>query len=156
MIKSIQHMRGTESEWDEYDLSIPDGEIAILKTKTGRRKIKVGDGSTVFSQLVSIGGDTDNGDGNNIQLKSGISYRRGELLSLKLTLPSSYDDDFYTDVSFDSGDNPTEFYISGGNVRFTGDGTADGEFMAEPNTHYTLFIWYDGSMQGVVRGIPNV
>ena len=42
-----------------------------------------------------------------------------------------------------------------GSVALSGDDVADRELMPRENTHYTVFIWYDGTLQGIVRGIPN-
>ena len=58
-------------------------------------------------------------------------------------------------LSFKSGIDETVFATSGASVYFTGDGAADGNFMAEKNTAYTMFIWYDDGYQGVVRGVRN-
>ena len=155
MKKSIRHLRADSAEWAANDAVIPDGEIALLKTDGGRVKMRVGDGARKFSELPSLDGDVNKSGESAISLSHGVSYRRGELTFLSLAIPKRHDDDFYAEISFDSGDSPTELVISGAPVTFTGDGVADGEFMPDANMHYTMFIWYDGRMQGVVRGAPN-
>ena len=74
--------------------------------------------------------------------------------SVSIDFPSVIDDDYYSEISFDSGVDATEFEVTG-KLRLSGDGVADEELLPEPNTHYTIFVWYDGSLQGIVRGLPN-
>lgn len=154
MIKSIRHLRGTLSEWQNHDIVIPDGEIAILKSPGGISKIKLGNGKDKFSSLPAITGESIKTDKREITLLHGRSYRLGECASLSLTIPTDIDDDYYSEISFDSGIDATEFLINTA-VRLTGDGVADEELMPRPKTHYTMFIWYDGALQGIVRGLPN-
>lgn len=154
MIKSVRHLRATESEWQSYDSVIPDGEIAILKTRAGMSKIKVGNGSDSFSSLPSLTGDSLSTDEREITLMHGRSYRLGECEYLSVSFPSVIDDDYYCEFSFDSGVDPTEFVVNG-RVRLTGDGVADEDFMPSAKHHYTVFIWFDGELQGIVRGLPN-
>ena len=54
MIKSIRHLRADESEWKGNDIIVPDGEIAIIKTRGGGIRLKVGDGEKKFSELSAI------------------------------------------------------------------------------------------------------
>ncbi len=155
MVKSIRHLRADECEWKANDIVIPDGEIAILKTKAGNAKIKIGNGEKKFSELPSLLGDIGKTEeGVNITLLHANSYRLGERTALSISFPDVIDDDYYSEISFDSGVDATEFTVYG-RLRLTGDGVADEDFMPIPNTHYTIFIWYDGSMQGIVRGLPN-
>lgn len=154
MIKSVRHLRATEAEWQTHDCVIPDGEIAILKTRGGNCKIKIGNGNDRFSALASVTGDSVTTDERSITLLHAKSYRLGECSSLTVSFPVVLDDDYYCEFSFDSGVDPTEFEING-KVRLSGDGVADEEFMPEAKTHYTVFVWYDGELQGIVRGLPN-
>ncbi|MBQ9070998.1 MAG: hypothetical protein IJY23_06615 [Clostridia bacterium] len=154
MIKSIRHLSGTESEWDTHNLVVPDGEISILKTKGGNKKIKIGNGTDRFSELPSLTGDAVKTDAIAITLMHGKSYRLGVAAALELSFPDVIDDDYYSEISFDSGTDATEFSVSG-SLRLTGDDVADEELLPKTNYHYTVFIWYDGDFQGVVRGLPN-
>lgn len=155
MIKSIKHLRADENEWKNHDIVIPDGEIAILRTKGGNLKIKIGNGEKKFSELPSLLGDAVLSENNrSITLLHGKSYRLGEVASVSIDFPSVIDDDYYSEISFDSGVDATEFEVTG-KLRLSGDGVADEELLPEPNTHYTIFVWYDGSLQGIVRGLPN-
>ena len=154
MIKSIRHLRGYEDEWNKYDAVIPDGEIAILKTRGGLSKIKIGNGNDTFSSLPSLTGDSVSTSEREITLLHGKSYRLGECDSLTLKFPSIIDDDYYSEISFDSGIDGTEFSTEQ-RVRLSGDGVADEELLPDENTHYTIFVWFDGELQGIVRGIPN-
>ena len=155
MIKSVRHLRADESEWSGNDIIVPDGEIAILKTRSGGTRLKVGNGEKRFSELPSITGEAVTEVGaKSITLRHGRSYRLGETASLQISFPDVMDDDYYSEVSFDSGIDATELEFSK-KVRLTGDGVADEDFLPSPKTHYTVFIWYDGELQGIVRGLPN-
>ena len=154
MIKSIRHLRADENEWRSRDVVIPDGEIALLKTKGGNIKIKVGNGEGKFSELPSLLGDSVQSESGSLTLLHGKSYRLGISESVTISFPDVMDDDYYSEISFDSGTDATEFNVIG-KLRLSGDGVADEELMPSANTHYTVFVWYDGSLQGIVRGLPN-
>ena len=154
MIKSVRHLRGTKADWERHDAIIPDGEIAILQSTPNPPKIKVGNGIDPFSALPSITGDTVQTSENEITLYHGKSYRLGEANTLTISVPSPIDDDYYAEISFDSGDDATELNMNA-KIRLTGDGVADEELLPRPKTHYTIFVWYDGELQGIVRGLPN-
>lgn len=154
MKKSIRLMRADTTTWKSLNPVIPDGEPIIEKTAAGAVRLKIGNGTDSFSALPSILGDTVKTAKENITLAHGKSFRLRAVPVLNIAVPPVFDDDFWCEVSFDSGDDATEFSVAG-NIRFSGDGVADEELMPEAKTHYTLFIWYDGAFQGIVRGIPN-
>ena len=154
MIKSIRHLRAGENEWESNDIVIPDGEIAIVKTKGGNNNLKIGNGIDRFSNLPSLLGCTVKPEKTSIIVMHAKTYRFGEIPELAISFPDTIDDDFYAEISFDSGIDATEFSTEQF-IRFSGDGVADEEFMPKSHMHYTLCIWYDGSLQGVVRGLPN-
>lgn len=154
MIKSIRHLSGSESEWKSHDAVIPNAEIAILKTAAGNQKIKIGNGKDKFSLLPSITGDSVITEEEAITLLHARSYRLQTAYALEISFPDKIDDDYYSEISFDSGDDATEFSVNG-KLRLSGDDVAGGELIPNANTHYTVFVWYDGNMQGVVRGLPN-
>ena len=154
MIKSIRHIRGTKTEWAANDAVIPEGEIALLKMRDGRFKARIGDGISRFSELPSIDGDATRPEGDTIKVRHGSLYRLGTVTGLLIDLPDDPDDDFYTEISFRSGNDAAEF-ISNTPIRFTGDDIAAEEFIPRERTHYNLFIWYDGAYQGVARGIAD-
>ena len=154
MKKSIRLMRADEASWQRSNPVIPDGEPVIGRTAAGSVRIKIGNGSDRYADLSSLLGDTVKTAATEISLSGGKSFRLGTAPALHLNLPTAYDDDFWCEISFDSGVDATEFSVSG-EIRFSGDGVADEELMPIAKTHYTLFIWYDGSFQGIVRGIPN-
>jgi len=153
MIKSIRHLRGNEADWAANDIVVPDGELAILYTGGGQTKLKVGDGVRRFSALPALIGNTSSIDADELTVEHGVTYRLGRRAALALRLPDAPDDDFFTEISFNSASYATEFEAEP-KVTFTGDGTADGDFTPETKRNYTLFIWYDGTYQGVVRGVP--
>ena len=155
MIKSLRHLRATTAEWAANDIVIPDGEIALERTDSGVTKVKIGNGESAFSALPSLLGDSYEAKENTVRLASGAKYRCGSKNELILILPNTVDYDFYCEVSFDSPTDATELSIGGASVRLTGDECADGELLPEASMHYTIFIWYDGEYQGVVRGIRN-
>lgn len=154
MIKSIRLLRASTSEWKSQNPIIPDGEPAIEKTENGNIRLKIGNGSDTFDALPSLLGDTVESAETAITLSHAKSYRLKTIAELVVSLPDNVDDDFYSEISFDSGKDATEFYTTT-HIRFTGDGVADEDFMPDSNTHYTVFIWYDGDFQGIVRGLPN-
>ena len=154
MIKSIRHLRGTEAQWLASDIVIPDGEIAIVNTEGGNRRLKIGNGIDKFSSLPYLSGNSVESVSEQITLEHGRSYRLGTASYLTVTFPDKLDDDYYSEISFDSGDDATEFAVNG-RLRLTGDDVADEELMPKPNFHYTVFVWYDGALQGIVRGLPN-
>ena len=156
MIKSIRHLTGSESDWAAYDVVIPKGEIALLETASGRLRMKIGNGSQRFSQLPFTDGNCAQIHDGTLTVEHATYYKGGALASLTLMAPQYIDDDFYCEVSFISGADATEFDTAGAGVfSFTGDGTAGGVFIPEENMRYTIFIWFDGALQGAVRGIPN-
>jgi hypothetical protein len=147
-------MRADSACWQRTNPVIPDGEPVIERTAAGSVRIKIGNGTDRYSALPSLLGDAVKASGSQIQLAGGKSFRLGTVPALHLSLPKIHDEDFFCEVSFDSGVDATEFSTSE-HIRFSGDGVADEELMPIAKTHYTLFIWYDGSFQGIVRGIPN-
>ena len=69
--------------------------------------------------------------------------------------PDKPDADFYAIIVFDSGtEAPPEFYTDE-ECKITGDDTRDGVFTPIAGKHYTVFLWYDGTKQGFVRGVPS-
>lgn len=84
----------------------------------------------------------------------GRIYRFGSMKSLTVIPPARVSDEYFSEISFDSPAIPCELSIRG-TVRLSGDDVADGELMPKPDRHYTVFLWYDGELQGVVRGIDN-
>ena len=154
MIKSIRHLCGSEDQWRLHDAVIPNAEIAIVKTKGGNQKIKIGNGRDKFSALPCITGESVRTDAETVTLLHARSYRLKTAYALEISFPEEIDDDYYSEISFDSGDDATEFSVNG-KLRLSGDDVAGGELIPCPNTHYTVFVWYDGNMQGVVRGLPD-
>lgn len=157
MIRSIRHLVGSEGDWITHDLVIPKGEIAFLESASGRYRMKIGNGTNKFSELPFTDGNLHSISSGSLLLSHATYYKaKGALTDITLMAPEYIDEDFYCEVSFISGDDATEFETSGVTAfRFTGDGTADGSFIPEANMRYTIFIWYDGELQGTVRGIPN-
>ncbi len=90
----------------------------------------------------------------SLTLEKAKIYRMGDMRNLVITIPEDIDDEFYCEITFDSREDATDFNTVG-DIRFSGDDIADEMFYPKENTHYTVFLWYDGEMQGVVRGIPN-
>ena len=81
-------------------------------------------------------------------------YRLGDCPTLQIDLPPEVADEYFSEISFNSPKSPTSLSF-GSDVHLSGDDVADGILMPKPNMHYTLFLWYDGENQGVVRGIEN-
>jgi hypothetical protein len=93
-------------------------------------------------------------DGYYVMAEHARIYRLGECPVLTLEPPPEVADEYFSEVSFNSPASPTNLTISS-SFHLSGDDVADGTFIPKPNTHYTLFFWYDGEFQGVVRGISN-
>lgn len=62
--------------------------------------------------------------------------------------------DFYAIMRFNSGATATTVLIDEDCV-LTGDDCKGGIFTPVANKKYSVFVWYDGTKQGVVRGIPT-
>ena len=157
MIKSIRHLRGDPDEWYENDIVIPDGEIAICKTFAGGTVLKIGDGMLRYSELPPLGDHVKRiyGASGVFTLENKCLYRLSNPKAIKIETPGMYDEDFSCLISFQTGASSVPFDVIG-DLYLSGDGTAGGDFIPEPKMNYTIFIWYDGSFQGVVRGVPNV
>ena len=153
MFKSIQHLRADAEEWSENDVVPRDGEIALMRTACGSSRMKIGNGEDKFSELDTIMGFVRHTDGNTLTPVCGGDYRLGEKAALELVMPSAFDEDFYAMITFDSPSTPTTVTYPAGVLTFSGDSVDKGAFVPEAMTHYTLFIWYDGKMQCLVRGV---
>ena len=155
---AIRHLRGTEAEWAASDAVAKDGELALLYTDSGRTRIKVGNGTSPFSELPFIDGDVKNETPDEgvaaAEPLCGEDLRFGTCTSLSLAVPAEPDDDYYALVTFDSGEVATVFTDQSG-ICFTGDDTTEGTFLPVENKHYTVFVWYDGAMQGLIRGVAH-
>lgn len=155
MIKSIQHLRADRAGWEQNDIIPLDGEIALLRTEDGGTLIKIGDGEHPFSTLASLTGEVKNGSGDSHILCHGEDLRFGALPSFSLALPAVIREDYYASLTFDSpSDAPTALsYPAEPKIHFTGEDVAEGIFVPDAGKHYTVFLWYDGKMQGLVRGV---
>lgn len=148
----IQHLRGTRGNWEENDLVIPDGELALLR-EGNRTRIKVGDGVTPFTKLPFTDGAVKHlTEGGHVFLSTGDDVRLGACAQLTLNLPDTLDEDFYATVTFDSPSGTPTAFTSAQRIVMTGDNTDEGEFIPVPACHYTVLVWYDGTLQGLVRG----
>ncbi len=93
-------------------------------------------------------------DSCEIIMENAKIYRLGTLKELVISLPEELKNEYYSELSFDSGEDATVFSTLS-KIRLSGDDVADEELLPKDNTHYTIFLWYDGDVQGVVRGLPN-
>ena len=155
MADIIRHLRGNAETWRTHDGVVRDGELALLKTEDGRYRVKIGDGETPFSALPYIEGRIlrQEGDSCAVTLTTGLDIRAGVLSMLSLSLPDPIPEDLYSVISFDSAGTPTtvEYLFQG--ALFSGDSVSDGVHTPEPNTHYTLMLWYDGRLHCHSRGV---
>lgn len=155
MPNKVKHVRGSDTEWAENDVVIDDGEIALAKSEGGRYRIKIGNGESKFSELEMLGGEVKEPSGTVAQLNHCHDIRFGEAARLTLQAPQSFEKDFYSVLTFDSGEAPTTLVYASSIARFTGRSVIGGDFVPEANVHYTAVFWYDGSLQCHVRGIDN-
>ena len=155
MSKIIQHLRADRAGWERHDIVPLDGEIALLRTEDGATLLKIGDGEHPFSALASLTGEVKSGSGDAHILCHGEDLRFGTLAALSISLPTVIREDYYATLSFDSqGDAPTALsYPAVPKIHFTGEDALDGIFVPDGGKHYTVFLWYDGRMQGLVRGV---
>ncbi len=155
MSKIIQHLRADRAGWEQNDIVPMDGELALLRTEDGGTLIKIGDGEHPFSALDSLTGEVKSGSGDSHTLCHGEDLRFGALTALALSFPTLIREDYYATLSFDSpSDAPTALsYPAEPKIHFTGEDVLEGIFIPDAGKHYTVFLWYDGKMQGLVRGI---
>ncbi|MBQ8720369.1 MAG: hypothetical protein IJY65_04990 [Clostridia bacterium] len=155
MAKIIQHLRGDTKSWQEHDVTVRDGELAVERTPGGNVKLKVGNGSTPYSELPYVDGLVKKSEEDVIVLGHSLDLRLGEKSTLEVKMPEVFDEDFFCMLTFDSGSTPTEFIVEDGKFVFTG-GDVEGEiFIPQPMKHYTVMLWYDGRVQGCTRGVSR-
>ena len=149
--------RDTENLWRAINPILRNGEIAVVQSPTGYHRLLIGNGSSAYSDLIPIGGGVKTITGEDVSLtpRHGADLRLGTLTSLAISLPDSYEEDYYAFFSFDSGVTPTAFSYTDGAILFTGDDVEDGVFVPLAGKHYSLFLWYDGMMQCIVRGMER-
>lgn len=129
----------TSGAMSDY-LALPDGEnLSGFCEKTAR----------AIGKIIK-----DTALAPDITLLHGEEYRFGEITGITLTLPESVSDDYYSCVVFDSGESAPAFSCPS-SVTMSGDGTSGGKLVPKSNMHYTIFIWYDGAFQGLVRGVAR-
>ncbi len=151
----IQHLRADREGWALHDIIPKDGELALLQTEDGGTLIKIGDGEHPFSELSSLTGEVVNPSGESLLLRHGEEARYDTLSALTLSFPTAIREDYYAALSFDSPQNiPTALsYPEAPKIYFSGDDVVEGVFIPDHSKHYSLFFWYDGRMQGLVRGV---
>lgn len=151
----IQHLRANREGWALYDIIPKDGELALLQMEDGGTLIKIGDGEHPFSELSSLTGEVVSRSGDNLLLRHGEEARYDSLSALTLSFPAVIREDYYASISFDSpSTSPTALsYPEAPKIFFSGDDVVDGIFVPDLSKHYSLFFWYDGRMQGLVRGV---
>ena len=91
-----------------------------------------------------------------IELLNNNEYRYANALSnLTITFPTEIPNDYITSVMFYSIGVPTNLTYPSG-IKWSGDDIVSGEFVPASGKKYTLCLWYDGVMNGVVRGVSYV
>ncbi len=151
----FQLLRGTGAEWEAHNVPLKDGEPALLKKEDGRVELRVGNGTDNFSDLKPVGGGRVVTDAVPFgELEAGTEYRLGSADCVEYSFPGTVPDDFYAILTFDSGAEAAVLLIDE-DCYFTGDDTANGVFTPLANKHYTLLLFYDGTKQGLVRGVPH-
>lgn len=155
MSQIIQHLRANREGWALYDIIPKDGELALLQMEDGGALIKIGDGEHPFSELPSLTGEVVSRSGDALLLRHGEEARYDSLSALSLSFPAVIREDYYAAISFDSPSTaPTALsYPEAPKIFFSGDDVIDGIFVPDISKHYSLFFWYDGRMQGLVRGV---
>ena len=155
MPNKVKHLRAPDAEWAENDIVLEDGEFGLAISESGRYRLKIGNGKDRFSELEMYGGEVKTSDAMAIELHHGHDFRLGTKSALRFLLPTVYDEDFYSVVTFDSPDRPTTLYYTRTSIIFSGNSVVGQEFVPESNIHYTAIFWYDGRLQCHVRGVSN-
>lgn len=153
----LQLLRGTPEEWAAYDVPLMDGEVALLKRQNGRVQLRVGNGQNNFSALKNVGDITvKSGALSYGTLEAGVEYRIATIEDglVEYYFPDTPDEDLYSILVFDAPATAIEF-ATDEDAKLTGDNCKNGVFTPAPNTHYTIYFWYDGTKQGFVRGVPT-
>ena len=148
---TMQQLRASRSDWEATPDIIPEGSIALVENTAGGYFMKIGDGVSPFCYLPFFGSSVVNSVGSVAYLSRTFDYRLGALTSLTVYLPDNIDDDFYATLTFNTKETITASYPEG--IVFTGSDCINGRFSPLPCKHYTLFFWYDGTMQCTVRGV---
>lgn len=80
--------------------------------------------------------------------------RAGRVSNLQLALPPSVSETYRSALVFETmpseGETTVSFPIG---ILWSGDDVTDGVFLPKCGKHYTCRFWYDGAMQGDVRGV---
>lgn len=154
-MKSIRHRRGTLDEWRDINPVIPDGEIALVKRDTGYG-IVVGDGKSEFSSLAPLGSNISKNYNDSIIevcVQSGDDLRYDLLEELYIDISTPVPEDFFATFTFISGEYATMLSLPENvYIYFTGNDCTEGEFYPTEFMRYNVFLFYDGALQGVVRG----
>lgn len=88
-----------------------------------------------------------------LNMSYNTEVRYGEVSSLTLTLPSSFEDDYISSVVFTSGDTAVNL-IYPEEIKISGEDCMDGIFTPVENKRYTLILSYDGVyVSGIVGGV---
>lgn len=147
---TMQQLRARSSDWETTNDIIPEGAIALVYTDDGTFFMKIGDGVSQFRQLPFFGSNVSHLSTGDVTLSRCKDARIEGINDITITFPESLDDDYYSALTFDTADSPMITYPDG--ITFTGSDCMNGHFLPVADTHYTLFFWYDGSMQCTVRG----
>ncbi len=155
---SIQHLRGSESDWSSHNIVVPDGEIMLVKVGNFY-KVKVGNGISTAGVLPFLGvtQKTVNSFSGRFTLQNNYNYIFSEYPSnFNLALPtaSGSNYEFRAAISFVTGDDEINFDLDE-SVYYTGDHTDEGYFTPECGYRYSIFFFWDGTYQAIVRAVPN-
>ena len=87
------------------------------------------------------------------QIASNTIYNCGELTALTVTLPSTLEIDYISQINFTSGSTATQL-TAPATIVWDGDSIdTNGLFVPEANMRYTVMLYSDGSnILGIVRG----
>ena len=156
MPNKVRHLRGSDEDWAANDVVIDDGEIALALSPNGNYRMKIGNGTSKFSELDMFGGEVKKPTKNTVCLMHADDVRYGSMAYIAFYLESPRDDDFYAILSFDSGTTATRLSYPSNTIKFTGTSITAGQFVPESNMHYTAIFWQDGAaVQCHVRGYEN-
>lgn len=156
MPNKVRHLRGTDDEWRENDVIIDDGEIALALSPCGNYRMKIGTGNKRFSELDMFGGEVRWPTENPVTIMHGDDVRYHEASYIYFVFENPHDEDYYSTLTFDSGEAPTTLTYPKDGIRYSGMSVINGEFVPEANMHYNVSFFEDGSgIQAHIRGTSN-
>lgn len=130
---------------DQYNAGVASGTILpSWKCFITDDTIETG-GSNILVVTIS--------SGDSISLANNTIYNGAEISTLTISLPSSTDNTFISEIDFSSGSTPTTFTYPN-TIIWSGDDVSSNVFTPVASKRYVVMITYDGvNFRGLVKGV---